>query len=403
MNWEYSPARNGNVVQLARLPLNGRAARPAHARARLRRRPRRGAGRRPRLAPARLRRCLGGLRAELASLDRLAQAAPGQRGRPRPHLLGVADGARRRRGQDLLRGGHRLAEHALGLGRADGRRALGRLPPGLVARPLPGRHRADRRRRPRRRAARARLPVRAPAEGRRLVPAEQPRGRHAEVDQPADGRGGAADRARLAAARLRRLDLQPARQAGRELRGRQRPVQPAGALGEPGRLLAGHDRGRDRRPRDRRRHRPPQRRRRLGAQLAGHGRRLARQAGGLDGDRHRPLQQRALLPAADQGQGQPRPERGRDLRDRRQRPGGRPAQGRGPELPRARAPRREAPRRRHDPQHRGRGGPAARGRRPERALLLAPLQLRRLRRGTRTAARGGSACRRTPPRCGRTT
>ena len=61
----------------------------------------------------------------------------------------------------------------------------------------------------------------------------------------------------------------------------------------------------------------------------------------------RPLQPEALLPAPDQGPR--RPERGHDLLDRRRRAVGcRPALGRRPELPRARAARRQAARRPDD-------------------------------------------------------
>ena len=120
---------------------------------------------------------------------------------------------------------------------------------------------------------------------------------------------------------------------------------PAGALGEPGRLLAGDDRRGDRRPRLRRRHRA-----RATATTAR--RRALRSASPTTGSAsvdgwtlttNGPLSRRPVLPAPDQGR---QPRRGHDVHDRRRRPDDRPARGRRPELPRARAARRQARRRR---------------------------------------------------------
>ena len=109
---------------------------------------------------------------------------------------------------------------------------------------------------------------------------------------------------------------------------------------------------------------------REGRRVAGRGRRL-------DRDDQRAVLAGALLPAHHQGR---QPERRHDLQHRRLRPRERrPAQGRRPELPRARAPGRQAGRRSRHPQHARRRRPAARRRHAERALL-APLRLRRLRR-----------------------
>ena len=73
------------------------------------------------------------------------------------------------------------------------------------------------------------------------------------------------------------------------------------------------------------------------------------------------------------------PEPGHDVQHRRLRPvEARPAPGRRRQLPRARPARRQALRRPGDPQHAAGRRPAAEGRR-----VLAPLQLRRLRRAPR--------------------
>ena len=204
---------------------------------------------------------------------RSLRPAPAQRPRPPHHLRRVGDDARRARGQDVPRRLRRLAVDAVGVGPGTGE-PLRRLPPRVVARPLPDRHRAAGGRRPRRRAAGARLPVRAPAEARRLVPAELDRRRH----------GGLGERCRWTRSRCRSCSPGSSSattptthyegQASGRVRGRQRPVLAPGALGEPGRLLAGHDRRGDRRPRLRRRPRAPQRRHGPRGQVGGEGRRV---------------------------------------------------------------------------------------------------------------------------------
>ena len=197
-----------------------------------------------------------------------------------------------------------------------------------------------------------------------------------EVDEPPARRGRVPDRARVAARPPRRRHLR-ARQARGRVPARQRPAQPAGALGEPGRLLAGHDRLGDRRARDRRRPREGQPRRREREGVAGDRRRLAVQGRRLDRDEDRPLLLAALLPAPEQDR---RPECGHEVQPRRLRPrAGRRAQDHRPELPRARAPRRQARELAARAQHARRGRQAARRRHAQRALL-APLRLRRLRR-----------------------
>ena len=241
----------------------------------------------------------------------------------------------------------------MGLGQP--RRLLGPLPPRLVARPLPGRDGADGGGRPRRRRARGRLPVGPPAAARRLLPAElQPR-RLTALAEPAARRGRLPDRAVVAARPLRRPHLEP--RAAR--RGLHRDARPrlAGALGERRRLLAGDDRGVDRRVRDRGRDRRPQRGARRRRPLPPPGRQVAGERRHVDAHDQRTALPAPLLPAAHEGR--PR-ERRDDVHDRRRRPDGRPAQRRRPELPRARPLRRQARgRRRHpldDPRRRPRAG-----------------------------------------------
>ena len=118
-----------------------------------------------------------------------------------------------------------------------------------------------------------------------------------------------------------------------------RALLASGALGEPERVLARHDRGRDRRPRVRRRHRAQERRRRLGRPLRADGGRLAAARGGLDGHDDRALLAAAVLPPPHEGR---ESQRGHGLQHRRQRADGRPAQGRRSELSRAGPARRQA-------------------------------------------------------------
>ena len=321
MNWEYSPARNGNVVQLARLPLNGRR------RDRLTLALGFGADRGAALGAARgsLQRGFGDAWAAYAQswhrwIGSLKQrpASAAAHGPTYWVSLMVLAAA-----EDKTYTGAGIASPSMpwAWGELTVDEPLGRLPPGLVARPLPGRHRADRRRGPRRRAARARLPVRAPAEGRRLVPAEQPRGRHAASGptcrwtrwrcrscSPGSCATSAARPTTSTSSRPRTSWPPTARSAPQERWENQDGYSPGTIAAEIAGLVAAADIAR-----------------RNGDDASARSWLATaddwqRQARGLDGDRHRPLQPRALLPAADQGQGQPRPERGRDLRDRRQRP-----------------------------------------------------------------------------------
>ena len=157
---------------------------------------------------------------------------------------------------------------------------------------------------------------------------------------------------------------------------REGPGQRAGALGEPGGLLARHDRGRDRGADLRGGHRAQERSARPRRELRAHGRLVGAQRRALDGDEQRPVRPEALLPAPDQG---PQAEPRHDLQHRRLRAvQARPAPRRRRQLPRAGPARRQAPRRPGDPEHAAGRRPAAEGRR-----VLAPVQLRRLRRAPR--------------------
>ena len=228
-------------------------------------------------------------------------------------LRRVGDGARRPRGQDLPR--RLVASPTMpwvwGTGLDE---PVRRLPPRLVARPLPDRHRAARGRRPRRRRARARLPVRPPAEARRLVPAELDRRRHAALDEPAARRGRVPDRARLAARPHATPPTWRARQARRRL--------PRSPTARATRRSAGRTRTATRRPRSPPRSpglicaadiaRAQRRRRASAATLRGDRRRLAAQGRGA-GPRRRTARYSptAVLPAPDQGR---QPERRHDVR-----------------------------------------------------------------------------------------
>ena len=187
------------------------------ARAGLRQHERRGARHRARVAAARLRPRRRRVRRQLAPLPGLAQAPAGQRQALRRRVRRVGHGPGRPRGQDLPRRLHRLADDAVGVGDRVRVPQVGRLPRGVVARPLPDRHRDDGGRRPRRRRARAELRVRQAAAPRRLDPPEHLRRRHAALGRHAAGRGRLPDRPRVAAAPRRRADLRPARQAGGRL------------------------------------------------------------------------------------------------------------------------------------------------------------------------------------------
>ena len=175
--------------------------------------------------------------------------------------------------------------------------------------------------------ARARLPVDAPAEGRRLLPAEQQPRRLAALGWPAARRGRRPDPARLAARALRRGDLEP-RQARRRLHP-QRGPDVAGAVGE--RRWTGTRRRRSP-PRSPRSCAPPRSRSATArAPPRPSYRAMAddwqRKVEGWTRTTQRPALLPALLPPAhDRRQGR----RGHDLHDQRRRPHDRPAARRRP-------------------------------------------------------------------------
>ncbi len=177
----------------------------------------------------------------------------------------------------------------------------------------------------------------------------------------------AADRAVVVAAPPRR-DRLGARAHGRRLPRRERARQRPGALGEPERLVAEHDRDRDRRSDLRRRHRAPQRRHGARATtLRGHRRRRGSASPGVDGDEQRPVQPEAVLPAPDQGR-EPERRHAPTTSATTTRPGRR-ARGRRPELSSAwccSAPRGSTTRRSATRRGRRRQGPARRRRRTGR-------------------------------------
>jgi glucoamylase len=112
------------------------------------------------------------------------------------------------------RGGYIASPTTLGLGHRP-RESLRGIPPRLVARPVPDRHRADRRWRYGRRKPRDRLPLPQAAEAGRLLPAELHGRRHAALDQPPARRGRASDRPRLAARPDRQRPVHEPHQEGR--------------------------------------------------------------------------------------------------------------------------------------------------------------------------------------------
>ena len=186
-----------------------RAARQdrGHARARFRRhcRPGREPGARAR-SRGRLRRDAGGVRPRLAPVPRRAEGRAGERGARRAAVPRLRAGARRRRGQAAPRRLHRLAVRALGVGRrGEGPvLAVGRLPPGLVARRLPVRHRALGDGRPGRRAPDRRWLFGTQQKADGSFPQNSDVVRHAGVGAAAARRGRAADRARAPRRRGRR-------------------------------------------------------------------------------------------------------------------------------------------------------------------------------------------------------
>ena len=261
-------------MQTGRTKLDGVAQAAPDARARLRRQPGRGALHRPRRARPWLRPRRAPLRGRLASLPRLAEGAPALGALARDHLRRVADDARRPRGQDVPRRLGRLAVACRGSGaRASpsrptpttwsGRATSTRSPP-RCSRPATAPARCarvdylfDRQQKPD-----GCFPQNSTVDG-------QPKWTNLQLDEVAFPIVLAWQLGRRDAATYAHVK----RAVGCLLANG--PQQPAGALGEPGRLVAGHDRLRDRRARDRRRPRERQPRRRERDGVAGDRRRVA--------------------------------------------------------------------------------------------------------------------------------
>ena len=343
MDWAYDTrAAAGNVVQTARLPLTGIGRQAATRRSRSASAPTPAAAAATADAVARRRLRAPPPTATPRAGTTTSAASRGPRsvaGRERA-LRRLADGDGRARGQDLPRRRHRVAVDGVGLGHDP--RLLG--PYHLVwSRDLYQVASAQIAAGDRAAGGRALDYLwDAPAAGRRLLPAELEPRRLAALAEPAARRGRRPDPARLAARTLRRAHVElrraapraasssagrPRRSAGRTPRATRRPRSPPRS---PRWCVAARDRAAQRRGG---RRRPlPRRRRRLAK---------ARRAAGR-ARRNGPLSPRPVLPAPDR-----RRQRGRrhHLHDRRRRPDDRPAPRRGPELPRARAPRRQARRR----------------------------------------------------------
>ena len=381
MDWTLRPRRRQGQRRPDRRAARDRdGRRPAtrHARARLRRHAA-GARRAPRARRSRggFARAAAPLRRGLARLPRRAPAAAQRRG-PRAALRRLGDGAgrRSRTRPTAARASRRRRWRGCG-GRSPALRAV---PPRLVARPLPGGDRADRGRRPRGRGARARLPVDAPAGARRLPPAELATSTARRTGRPAARRGRRPDPARLRSSGA----ATPATWSHVAAR-RRRASSPTGPTSQErwendDGLLAGDDRGRDRRAGVRRRHRRAQRRRaprpRATARWRTSG--SARVAGWTRTTNGPLSSQPYYLRLTTDGNA----ERGHDVHDRRRRPDDRPARVVDTsflELVRLGVKPRRRPR---HPLDAARRRPRARRDDAERAVL-APLQLRRLRRDAR--------------------
>ena len=240
---------------------------------------------------------------------------------------------------------------AVGVGvRAAGPRGL---PRGLVARPVPDRDRAARGRRRRRGQPGAGLPVGRTSSGRtgrsRRTPGSTA-SRSSTTCRWTRWRSRSCSPGSCGAPA--RPDWDAGEAVGR-LPGRQRAEHPAGALGEPRRLLAGDHRRRDRRPGVRRRHRD--------ARTATDGSAATylatadawQRTGRVDGRRPPPVRTAPkpyYLRVTKNGD----PDAGDRDPGLRRRSADRRAARRRPQLPRPGAARRQAGRRPDDPQHRSR-------------------------------------------------
>ena len=238
------------------------------------------------------------------------------------------------------------------LGPAHGRQegqALGAVPPRLAARPLPGRDRRDRGRGGRRRQRQARLPARQGAARRRPLPAERagrPAARSGRASRWTSRRSrscspgsssASTPRPGASCARTAEFIVRHGPETEQDRWENQSGYSPGTIAAEIAGLVCAADLAR---------------RNGATADAARYERVADRWANAVQrwtATTNGPVLRRPVLPAADQG-----PPAGprHALQHRRRRPeAGRPAQGRRPELPRARAARRQAVRRPGDPQH----------------------------------------------------
>ena len=386
LDFDYDTAPDGNVLQTGEIAL--RRHDDVHARARLRR-----LDRRRRVGGPREPRCTGSRRAPRPT--RTSGTAISRRGRyARRRPTALTGGLLTQYNVALMtvkahedktypRRLHRLADAAVGL-RRQRRRGRRRLPLRVGARPVPAGAVAARRGRSRRRRPRRDVAVHPPAAGRRDVPAELARRRHARPAQHPARRDGVPDRPRLAALAHRRRDLG---------RASARPPTRWWRAGRRRRRSAG------RRPAATRTRRSPARSpassppptspasaatptaRALWLGVADE---WQRSTGDVDVHDQRPARRRPLLRAHRRRRRPQRRLRAR-LRQRRRRAQG--ERGRRRRHPRARAPRRQGAQRSLRRRLAAGDRRVAGDRHAERARL-APLHVRRLRREGRRLAVG---------------
>ena len=236
-------------------------------------------------AGARLRRRRAALRRRLARLPRRPARRAGQRpARPRRPLRPQPDGHARERGQGAPRRRRRVPEHAVGLGPADDRRPVRALPPRVGARPLPGR-------RPRRSPPATAPPptARSPTCSTSSRSSDGSFPQNSEVDGKPHWTSLQLDEVALPivlAWQLGRTDAATYAKLKRaaDFIVRKGPETEQERWENQEGWSPGDDRGGDRRARVRRRHRAPQRRHRVRRPLGGDGRRLPAERRELDGD-----------------------------------------------------------------------------------------------------------------------
>ena len=197
MDWTFQALEPGNVVQTGRVPVNGTGRQRFTVSIGFAATERMAARRASASAEPHFLKTLAEYAAGWHAYLRDVRKAPDSVGSWHHRVERLGDGARGERGQDLPRRLRRGTGQAMGVGQRPAEPA--RLPRGLVARPLPDHDRAAGDRRQRRRQPHAHLPLAAPAEAGRLLPAELPPRRQAGLRRPADGRGRLPDRDGVAA------------------------------------------------------------------------------------------------------------------------------------------------------------------------------------------------------------